>query len=96
MSIKEWIYKRLDNSRDVCGFSPFNTGKDDPFHTACFYHDLGYKYKLMSREYYDEQFYQDVNNIIDAAPWYKQLYLRPLGEAYKLLVRTFGRLVWSR
>lgn len=91
-----WIKKRLDNSRDVCGFAPFNTGHDDPFHPACFDHDLGYKYKLMPREFYDNQFYTHVDSIIKSATWYRKLYLKPLGEFYKLMVRVFGSIVWNR
>lgn len=92
----DWIKKRLDNSRDVCGFSPFNTGKDDPFHPACFDHDLGYKFKTSTREIVDQRFYNEVTEIITAAPWYRKAYVAPLGYFYIGMVKVFGRLVWER
>lgn len=91
-----WIKKRLDNSRDVCGGWYFNTGKDDPFDAACFDHDLGYKFKLKDRAFYDERFYNHVDAIIKNARWYKKIYLKPLGEFYKTLVKVFGGIVWNR
>lgn len=90
-----WLRKRLDNSRDVCGFSPFNTGHDDPFHPACFDHDLGYKFKTSTREEVDKRFYDEAKEIIRETPWQKKLYIAPLGYFYMGMVFIFGRLVWK-
>jgi len=94
-SIAEWIDDRLDNSRNVCGFSPFNTGKDDPFHEACFDHDLGYLNKLLPRDEIDEAFYSAVKKIIRESPWYKKPYLTLWGYAYIAVVKMFGKIVWG-
>lgn len=90
-----WIDKRLDSSRNVCGFSPFQTGHDDPFHEACFWHDIGYWQKHLPRDEIDERFYAEVKKIIRESPWYKKPYRWAWGYAYIGLVKLFGKVVWG-
>lgn len=95
--------------RDCCGVPPFESCKLR-FQSACEMHDIGYRYlRTIYLSYQvrphikhfkvrvlqvDDVFYAIVDSIIDDAKWYEKIYLKPMGESFKLIVKKLGWSVW--
>lgn len=95
---------RRITEQKLCGMDSrgLTTGVHDAFVPACNLHDGEYDWMLEdvktfeTSETPDLAFWNDMQDIIDASPWWKKLYLKPRQIIYYRIVRFYGKYAWRK